>query len=143
MEVITKYKAKDGKEFSVENECVKYEGLIDSVNEITKPLGDVPENKSCSFTNGEGFRQHKSTIVRSVTVALLEKSKEYIDHHWIQQTIDSEKIDLSWCARVFGDHGLSPLNSAMYRLQCIDGLGREFGQPYYVKNPSEATLVSI
>jgi hypothetical protein len=45
--------------------------------------------------------------------------------------MNDDKIDLSYVGRLISDYNIGPLNSAWYRLQCIDKEGKEFGQPYF------------
>ena len=143
MKVITKFKAIDGKEFNSENECLDYENLIKNVNNIMKVLPPLPKDEGCGFSNGDGFVQHDKTILRKVQINLLEEMKKHIDHKLIQQTIDDENVHPSYVGRLIDDYGISPLNKAWYRFMCIDKLGREWGQPYFVTNPDKTKQVCV
>lgn len=143
MKVITKFKAIDGKEFNSENECLDYENLIKKVNNIMKVLPPLPKDEGCSFSNGDGFVQHDKTILRKVQINLLEEMKKHIDHKWIQQTIDDENAHPSYIGRLISDYEIIPLKEAWNRFMCIDKLGREWGQPYFVTNPDKAKQVCL
>lgn len=142
METITKFKAIDGKTFNSQSECLDYENLINTINNIMKKLPALP-NDSIDFTNGDGFIQHDKNILRSVQVNLLEVIKKYIKHNWVQQTIDDENVHPSYVGRLIDDYGLNPLNDAWYRFMCIDKFGREWGQPFYANNPDKGKQVCI
>jgi len=137
METITKFKAIDGTEFTSETECLKYELLIKRVDEIMALLPPTPKDDGCSFANGEGYVKHEKQTLRKVQVRLLEICKEYIDHKWIQQTIDDENVHPSYVGRLLGDYGIRPLEKAWYRFSCVDKQGREWGQPYFANNPEK------
>jgi len=141
METITKFKAIDGKEFTDKNECIKYESLIERVNNVMSALPKNPDG--CDFANGSGFIQHDKQVLRQTQVKILELCKEYIDHKWIQQSIDDITVHPSWVARLLGDYGIRPLENAWNRFQCVDSQGREWGQPYYAANPEKASQVQI
>ena len=137
MQTITKFKAIDGVEFTDKQECIKYELLIDRVNSIMNTLPKHPD--SCDFSNGIGYLQHDKTTLRNAKVSLLTICKEYIDHKWIQQSIDGDTVHPSWVGRLLGDYGIRPLERAWNRFQCIDSKYREWGQPYFAYNPEKAT----
>lgn len=146
MEKITKFKAIDGKEFTGEIECFKYELLLKRVDEIMALLPPTPDNDGCSFANGDGYIQHDKAKLRNAQVQILEICKEYIDHEWIQQTIDAihdETVHLSYVDRLLGDYGIRPLEDAWYRFSCVDKQCREWGQPYFANNPNKGTDVCV
>ncbi len=143
MKRIIKYKAIDGKEFENSEDCLNYESLIHRVDTIMGQLTPKPNDDGCKFSNGHGFIQHNTNTVTKVKNEILELCKIHIDHPWIQQSIDDPEVHSSWVGRLLSDYNISPLNNAWYRFSCIDNLGREFGQPYFVDNPEKATLVSI
>lgn len=137
MQVTIKYKAIDGIEFNKEVECLDYEALIYRVQDIMSQLPVMPEQDNCNFSNGHGFIQHDKKLLRLVQLNLLEEIKRKINHPWIQQTIDDEKIHHSYVGRLLGDYNINPLSKAWYRFSCIDDLGREWGQPYFANNPDK------
>jgi hypothetical protein len=142
METITKFKAIDGKEFTSEIECLKYELLIKRVDEIMALLPKIPKDDGCNFANGGGYIQHEKTTLRNAQIQLLEICKEYIDHKWIQQTID-ETVHSSYVGRLLGDYGIRPLENAWYRFSCVDKQYREWGQLYFATNPDKGTNVCV
>lgn len=123
METITKFKAIDGVEFNDKQECIKYELLIDRVNSIMNTLSKHTD--SCDFSNGSGYLQHDKTTLKNAKISLLTIMKEYIDHKWIQQTIDDDSIHPSHVGRLISDYGIRPLERAWNRIQCIDSKYRE------------------
>lgn len=143
MEQIIKFRAIDGKEFSDEWQCVKYEQLYEKVDDIMSLLPPKPNNDNCNFANGEGFFQHNKATLRKVEIQILELCKVYIDHDWIQSAIDGEKVHPSNIARLLGDYNIKPIDNAWGRFMCIDKYSREWGQPYYANNPEEGKQVSI
>lgn len=143
MRKIVKYKAVDNTEFDFEKDCLEYEYLIKRVKAIMKVLPKLPENDGCSFSNGGGYIQHDRATLRKVKLELLEQIKKYVNHDWVQQTIDNENTHSSWVARLLDDYNIRPLRSAWYRFSCIDDLDREWGQPYYALNPTEGKQICI
>lgn len=143
MEVITKFKAIDGTEFKKESDCLKYELLIKRVDDIMALLPPKPNDDGCKFSNGSGYLQHEKTVLRNAQLQLLEICKEYIDHKWIQQTIDDENVHCSYVGRLLSDYNIKPLNNAWHRFSCIDKQQREWGQPYFALNPNEGEQVEL
>ena len=141
MKTIVKYVAIDGKEFTGQLDCEDYEQLIETVNAIMAKLPYVSEDTV--FHNGSGYLLHPMSTVKEVRNEILEICKKYIDHHWIQQTIDDYNVDPSWVARILSDYNISPLSKAWYRFKCIDKDGKEWGQPYYVTHQNEAKQVQL
>lgn len=143
METITKFKAIDGKEFTSEQECLKYESLIRKVDGIMALLPPTPDNDGCSFANGDGYIQHDKAKLKNAQVQILELCKDYIDHKWIQQTIDDESVRPSYVGRLIDDYNIRPLNKAWFRFMCVDKQNREWGQPYYANNPEKGKQVQL
>ena len=142
MEQITKFKADDGREFYSSNDCLDYENLCNETKKTLLILGEKPEE--CGFTNGGGYLQHLPESVMTVKRWILEKSKGYTDHKWIQQTLDDmDGIDPSWAGRIIGETCPDPLYRAWNRISCIDSKFREWGQPYYRNNPEEAKQTQL
>lgn len=141
MEAITKFKAKDGIEFVSEQECVEYELLIDEVNSIMSSLPNRPDGSD--FANGSGYVQHDKTILQRVRLRLLFVCQRYIDHKWIQQTINNENVHPSYVGRLIDEYGINPLSKAWYRFLCMDSNSREWGQPYFATNPDSAKQVRL
>lgn len=139
MQTITKYQAFDGREFFDADECQKYENFAERVTLLMKPLGDKPDLPGCEFENGGGYLQHDGDTFLKVRNALLELAKEQIKHRWIQETIDKGmEVHSSYAGRLISECGNRPLHSAWHRIECTDSKFREWGQPYYANNPSEA-----
>jgi len=134
MEVITKYKAVDGVEFYEEQQCADYETLISKTDRIMGSLKLIPDHDS-GFGNGKYYIQQTKDSFLIVRKELLELTKTFITHEWVKQSIDDESMSLSYVARLVDDGNIRPLNSAFYRLACIDSSFKEWGQPYYANNP--------
>ena len=143
MEQITKFKAIDGKEFTSETKCLKYELLIKRVDEIMALLPPIPKDDNCNYGNGGGYVKHDKAKLRNAQIQLLEICKEYIDHKWIQQTIDDETVHSSYVGRLLDDYGIRPLNDAWFRFSCVDNQYREWGQPYFAINPDKGTDLCV
>jgi len=141
METIQKFKAIDGKEFKSKEDCLEHELLIERVDSIMSVLTETPDDTD--FGNGEGFIQHDHSILGIAKIKILEICKEYIDHKWIQETIDDENIHPSYVGRLIDDYYIGPLNSAWHRFMCIDKDSREWGQPYFANNPDDGKQVCI
>jgi len=143
METITKFKAIDGTEFTSETECLKYELLIKRVGEIMALLPPTPKDDGCSFANGDGYIKHDKAKLRNAQVQILGLCKDYIDHKWIQQTIDDESVHPSYVGRLIDDYNIRPINKAWFRFMCVDKQNREWGQPYYANNPEKGKQVQL
>lgn len=136
MKIISKFAAKDGVEFATECECLGYEDACSDIDQIISMLPEKPN--TCEFSNGGGYIQHEMESFMKTRNAYLEYVKVYTDHKWIQQSIDMG-IDAhpSWIARIsecFPDY----IAKKWYRFQCVDDQFREWGQPFYADNPSDA-----
>ena len=143
METITKFKAVDGKEFTNTEECLKYELLIKRVDVIMAFLPPVPKADNCDFDNGSGYVKHDKAILRNAQIQMLEICKEYIDHKWVQDTIDDENVHLSYVGRLIDDYEIRPIRDAWYRFMCVDKDSREWGQPYFADNPDKGTDLCV
>ena len=147
MEVITQYKAKDGKIFNTEQKCLNHEKLIDQVNLVLSKL-DNPEDhkKEVDFDNGKGYIQHDPATFLEVKKELLGLISQKIDHHIIKkayETYGTDEVHYSWVSRILGDYGYTPLTNAWYRMNCTDSKFREWGQPYYAVHPEEGNQVQL
>ena len=143
MEIITKFKAIDGKEFKSKNECLLHDKLIEEVNEIMSVLRSRPKHNHYSFDRGTGFIQHKIEIVRKVKLQLLKLSQKYLRHDWIQEAIDNENMSALRNAYLFGEYDIMPLYRAWDRFTCIDNNGREWAQAYDVNHLKKDTPIEI
>lgn len=142
MQQITKYQAIDGMEFNSENQCRDYEELIDLVNKIMSALNPLPKDAGCDFSNGHSFVQQSASTFKLVKSNLLAVIKRFIDHRWVQQTIDDNTVHLSFVGRLVGEGNLHPLSNAWKRLSCIDKEYREWGQQYFAEHPEESKALS-
>ena len=138
---IIKYKAIDGTEFNDKEKCVLHENLINEVDLLMNKLVDRP--KENYFYNGEGYIQQSSYIVARVKMQLLDLMNERVDHHWIKRTMENLDADPSWVQRIIGESEFTPLAKAWYRFSKIDKDGKEWGQPYFVKNNEDAKMIEL
>ena len=136
MKKIAKWVAIDGTEFNEEQKCIDYENLISKVKSIEAKLPSIPD--TTDFSNGDGYIQHDEVVTNSVRVEILELCKGYIDHKWVQQSIDDSTIHPSYVARLLDDYNIRPISNLWYRFHCIDKKYREWGQPYFAANPDKA-----
>lgn len=143
MEIITKYKAIDGSEFSSKENCIEYEKLIAEVNHIMSALPALPKNDGCAFANGAGFIQHSKEAASRARMEILELALRHCPHGWIEDSIENESIHPSYAARIIEDSGLRPLQDAWHRFQCMTLDFREFGQPFFRDNPEQAEQFDI
>ena len=142
MEIITKYKAFDGVEFFDETECRLHEVNCDTARHIMSALPARPEG--CDFANGSGYIQHDKELLLKTRNRFLEFSKRYTTAKYIQQTIDMGfDAHPSWAGRVLREVLPRSICKHWYRFETIDEAFREWGQPYYANNPSEAKQVRL
>lgn len=134
---ILEYTANDGTVFQDEDKCLEHEEKVETVAKIMEPLGYRPDE--CDFSNGNNWLQHKSRDVELVKVALLKYIRKFVQHKWIDQTIEeSVKCDPSWVGRLLSDVNDTVFEGAWYGFMCIDRkTGREYGQPYFAMHPFE------
>lgn len=149
MEEIKIYKCKDGQRFDLKDNAIKYEKLIDDVEEVISKLPEQPKDDGCRFSNGHGYLQHKSIDIMIARKELLElalKNEPGIDktNSWVRESISNHNHHISYAQRIIGEYNsLSPISRALYRLACIDSKNREFGQPYFANNPEKADLFQL
>lgn len=134
MQVLTKYKSDDGREFLDLSKCIAYEALCKEIGEIMSQLVPIPDLPSCSFQNGAGYIQQDKNTVTFVKLALLKIANTIFPHTWFQQELDGKDVHPSWAGRLIGDMDEICVRSAWYRISCIDCVAREYGQPYYASN---------
>ena len=135
---IKKFVANDGSEWVDVDKATQREALLKQIDELLKPLGDVPQNDGCRFANGEGYIQQDKFIVAQIKLDLIKlTAKELNDPSWLES-----KVNFMNLGRWLDDSG-NPLYSAWGRLINIDDHGREWGQAYYALNPDKATFIKI
>ena len=128
MQSITKFKSKDGKEFNSAQECLKYEDILERVEDILKHL---PSYDDISFSNGEGYIQHERGVKQS-----LEKDIVALANKYFAPKEPYTQFNY-YLGRIIDDSGMRCLNSLTYKIMCIDDLNREWGQPYFAINPDK------
>lgn len=143
MQIITKYKAKDGSEWDSELAATTREQLIDEVDKAMQPLGSTPREVSGEI-NTEGYVQQTKEVVLACKASLFDiANRPEILKTWIdRQKNENGKTDKSligevhpsWFGRML-DGDCAPLGDAYQRLCCIDEQYREWNQGYFAKNP--------
>lgn len=136
MQIITKYKAYNGNEFTTEEACLAYEKRCKAADAIIARLPERPD--SCDFSNGDGYIQHCPETFRSVRRDLLTLANEECPHQWFTQSLEDENVDPSWAGRMISECCTRQLDRAWGRISCTDGQFREWGQPYFRSHPEEA-----
>ena len=132
MQTVIKFKAVDGKLFDNEKDCIAHEKMIEDVKAAMSFLKPTPSDTD--FKNGGGFVQQckevvSKAMVRIVEIAGIEKRPEFINdpfacrHGVIGRIIDDSRNNHLWTAWI--------------RFMCMDSQYREWGQPYYARNPEE------
>lgn len=136
MKVITKYQARDNREFNLEKDCREHEVLLDKIDGLNSILTKGPD--SCDFANGEGYIQHSNSQLIEFKDKLIDLFKETVKGF----DFVTDKTHVSYFIRVTGDCG-SPLQNCFQRLYCIDSEFREWGQPYFGLNPEKGKQVKL
>ena len=120
MQIIKKYKAEDGKEFSTDTECYIYEKKLDAIKAIEKTLPVRPS----SFSGSDGFLLHDKDL-------LITAMKDTILLCNIPEELKTEALkDPFRFRRSVGrclKDGNDPCRRLWYRFMCIDDYYREWG----------------
>ena len=137
MQIITKYKANDGREFTDDKKCVIHELNCECAERIMSELPSTPN--SCEFKNGSGYVQHDSQELLNTRNAFLGFVMRYSDHKWIRESIEKGfDADPSWAGKIISECAPNIIYKHWARFMCIDKKFREWGQPYYSAHPDEA-----
>jgi hypothetical protein len=145
MKQAIKWVANDGTEFSVFSDCEKYEVLCEAVSEAMKNLAAKPDG--CDFANGSGYIAHTQAGLDAAIAILAAAALDFYpkggtSEEWFTQWRDGKR-HVSHVARLVNDGRERCLDAAFYRLMCIDGKLREWGQPYYAAYPDQAKDVCL
>ena len=130
---ITKYIADDGTKFDTEEECLRHETmtkLLEPILELLKPLSTVHKRKREKFKLGLEYIQHSAEKVKKYRSNLTAMCKEFVNDEEARNGI----IDMEYA---LSEYGPGELNSAYYRMTCIDDQNREWYQPRYANNNSK------
>ena len=131
------YIAEDGRRFDDKEKCQKYDKALDEIKEIMSLL--VPREKydiaypDGNFSDGAGYIQQDKKILEEVESRLCYAIERY---HKFSEWIDwRPEQGLGGMLGRYLDGVNSPFYSTAYfRWACIDSMGREWGQPYYVRH---------
>lgn len=130
------YEASDGTRFDCRKDAEAWESLCLGIVVATRPLGDRPS--SPAFRGGFGCVVHAVATVGEVRDALMPFTVAAFPR-WFAANRHPEtftQVSTEAMAWLTQQHAL--LGPAWYRLVCIDATGREWGQPYFAKNPDRA-----
>ncbi len=130
IELIT-YRADDGKTFNSKEECTKYEQILSKVNAF---LSIVPDPIDFDISNGQGYILHEKG-----TASDMEELLVNLSNIWFKEKFTGFCYILG---RYIDDSDMKCLNRLSYRLMCFSG-DREYGQPYFANNPSEADNIQV
>ena len=132
MKIVQRYKAHDGRIFDSEKECIDYEKLSEDISNIMKDLKPLPKDDSCRFSNGEGYIQQDKYTVTKAKKDITDSGNKFFK-------TGNDKWSFEAIGRLFDDSAYRNFYYAWGRLQCIDKLSREWGQPYYAINMNAGT----
>lgn len=121
MQEITVYETADGRRFDSSVEASRYEKLMETVATAMSVLRDAHPD-----SNGESFVQHDPARVAEARARL----------DAISGFASTWSIDYILRCMLDGADRLKPLERAYNRLWCIDDLGREWDQRYFVNHPN-------
>lgn len=143
MQAVTRYVALDGTEHLSEETCREREKLIGDVAQIMSGMPARPNDTD--YSNGKGYLQHDAVAFQAARNALLELANRIAPMHWLTETLaGGMRIDPSWAHRWISDvPALEPVAKAWYRIMCTDKKFREWGQPFFSRNPSEGEMVRV
>lgn len=138
MKIKNKYVAIDNREFDSEEECLKHEQLLKSIEDIMDKMPAKPKDDGCSFANGHGYLQHD--------LASLRAAKDAIFDIWNGPENVKEGAKKASGPTIIGrylDDSGSPLYEPYMRLACVDSQGWEWGQAYYSLHPEKAEHIRL
>ncbi len=115
MKEVTRYEANDGTEFKNVENCLRHDALILECEATVAELGLKPWPGG--NYNGEGF---------------------------LQQPLGSREKLVSWLeSKGINRDSDGPIGNLMHRAWRIDGVDREWGQPYFALNPHKGKMVDL
>lgn len=125
MKRINVFETKDGEKFSVEEEALRYEYILD---ELIDFLSAYIEIDDINFANGGGYIQHPVGTRDKMNKKLVELSNRWFNSK------EPFTVFNYYLGRVIDDGNMKCLNHLSYRVRCIDNDEKEWGQPYYALN---------
>jgi hypothetical protein len=137
MRLINRYEAKDGRLFTDQSSCIKWELLIDDCSDTMKLFGSEPP------PNGQGYVQHDPATVLEVKTRLLKIAYPYFKWHDVFRADPATVHPMGIAGRIISDSDISPIRHAWNRLCCIDDQSREWDQPYFALHPMEGKQVRL
>lgn len=116
------YEADDGKTFNNKEDCKKYELILHDLDVCMSKLNPSPRQDT-DFLNGYGYVQQDLKCVELVKDTL--------------STLFKETFGLELNPRCEELLKYPAFYKALFKIECIDTDGREWGQPFYAKHPSQ------
>ena len=134
---IQKYQTRDKREFTNYELAEQHEKLLDRIDNVVSMLVPIPD--TCEFSNGHGFIRQDPRLVQVVKESILDL--------WdgdLKTKLKAKNVPAHWSiiGRIFSDEN-SPLQKPWYRLICIDEHGREWGQPFFARNPDQGEQIQL
>ena len=149
------YVADDNTKFDKKDVCEQHDEMLNELYNIMLELESTPD--TCDYANGHGYIQQapnkieklKKKLVALANKYLKEKAIAYVNspewESWggktraevITQIKTEEPHGFNVLGRYLDDGNQRSLYRAWGRFQCMDGMAREWGQPYYALNPEQ------
>ncbi len=145
MKIATVYVADDGRQFTDQADCEKYESAIEQVKVVAEKLKPLPKDWDCEFANGEGYIQQDPEVLEAVTHEIIDLFHVlHPDNLYAADVGTGEQYlrPLISLGRYCNDVN-SPLYPFLARMYCIDTKAREWGQPYYATHPGVEKVVKF
>lgn len=138
---VTQYKTVDGYIYRDEKAAKRHEEIL---YRVQAALEKLPEVNLKYLSSGEGYYQHELKNVTAFRWAIYEIAQDVMKEDIKRQKEEFGKTDTylaykthpSWFGRLL-DGECPPLEKAYVRMACIDGLCREWEQPYFANNPNK------
>lgn len=135
MKKIEIYQCEDGTRFDKEKDAIDYESYAARAKEIESRLISIGRE-----LDSNEYIQQDPEEVKKIRYDFLTLVAQRIPE-WKQWAIECRDgiRHISHIQRVIDDYGIKWMRHLSFRLWCIDYIGREFQQPYFVNHPEEAT----
>jgi len=127
MKIVNRYVSDDGFEFVDQKSCEKHERLVRQVNAIMSGI-----NSREKLYEDQYLQHYRYSFMKTKGDIFAALCYEVPDLHVTSSMISSIEIPYH-IGRTACDLG-GPINSAIYRFQCVDENLREWEQPYFAAN---------
>lgn len=145
MQTIESYKTDDGHVYTSKDKAMKHEKIYYAVKAANAILGELTEKQRKELSGGKGYFQHNIEDLKAFRWSIYEIAKDgplksYINDqketHGHTDQFMAYEVHPSWFGRVL-DGSCPPLEKAYVRIWSIDGLAREWDQPFFASNPTK------